>query len=124
MRFEWDVHKDRINRRKHKVSFATAVLIFDDPAHLMKKPLTEEQVKELNALRDVPDEAIDTTDIPPLADWDDAVVGKFYRPVKQAVTIRLDADVLAWLRREGKGYQTRVNAILRQAMKKSRKPAA
>lgn len=90
----------------------------------MKKPLTEEQVKELNALREVPDEAIDTTDIPPLADWDDAVVGKFYRPVKQAVTIRLDADVLAWLRREGKGYQTRINAILRQAMKKSRKPAA
>jgi uncharacterized DUF497 family protein len=34
MRFEWDVHKDRINRRKHKVSFATAVLVFDDPAHL------------------------------------------------------------------------------------------
>ena len=34
MRFEWDVHKDRINRCKHQVSFATAVLIFDDPAHL------------------------------------------------------------------------------------------
>ena len=34
MRFEWDAHKDRINRRKHKVGFATAVLVFDDPAHL------------------------------------------------------------------------------------------
>ena len=44
------------------------------------------------------------------------MVGKFYRPIKQLVTIRLDADVLAWLKNEGNGYQTRINGILREAM--------
>ncbi|MCC6539442.1 MAG: BrnA antitoxin family protein [Bryobacterales bacterium] len=46
----------------------------------------------------------------------DAVIGKFYRPNKQSATLRLDADVLAWLRASGEGYQTRVNAYLRQLM--------
>ena len=65
-----------------------------------------------------PDRAIDTSDIPPLtADFfANAVRNPFYRPVKQATTVRLDADVLAWLRSQGPGYQTRLNAILRAAM--------
>jgi uncharacterized protein (DUF4415 family) len=90
----------------------------------MKKRLTEEQARELVDLQALPDEKIDVADIPPLDDWDEAVVGKFYRPIKQTVTIRLDADVLAWLKQGGRGYQTRVNAILRQVMKRSRKTAA
>jgi uncharacterized protein (DUF4415 family) len=40
----------------------------------------------------------------------------FYRPRKQAVTLRLDADVLAWFRASGPGYQTRINKLLRAAM--------
>jgi hypothetical protein len=44
-----------------------------------------------------------------------AAVGKFYRPVKTPVTIRVDADVLAWLKRQGRGYQTRINQLLRKA---------
>ena len=40
----------------------------------------------------------------------------FYRPIKQQLTLRLDADIVAWLRRQGKGYQTRDNALLRNAM--------
>jgi hypothetical protein len=44
------------------------------------------------------------------------VVGKFYRPIKKPVTIRVDADVLAWLKRQGSGYQTRINKLLREAM--------
>jgi len=40
----------------------------------------------------------------------------FYRPVKQAGSMRLDADVIAWLKKQGKGYQTRANRILRQRM--------
>jgi uncharacterized protein (DUF4415 family) len=39
-----------------------------------------------------------------------------YRPVKVTLTCRLDADIVAWLKQGGKGYQTRLNAILRQAM--------
>jgi uncharacterized protein (DUF4415 family) len=41
---------------------------------------------------------------------------EFYRPLKKPVTLRLDADVLAWFRREGRRYQTRINQALRQVM--------
>jgi uncharacterized protein (DUF4415 family) len=80
--------------------------------------LTLRQKRELAALAALPDDQIDTSDIPELpADaWKDAVRGRFYRPVKQAVSMRLDADVIAWLKKRGKGYQTRVNSILRQTM--------
>lgn len=70
----------------------------------------------LAALKRVRDDAIDTSDIPEVADWSNAVIGKFYRPIKKPLTIRLDADVLAWLKSQGRGYQTRINAILRGAM--------
>lgn len=43
---------------------------------------------------------------------------EFYRPLKRPVTLRLDADVLAWFRREGRRYQTRINQALRQVMEK------
>ena len=72
----------------------------------------------------MPDEEIDTADIPEITDWSKAVVGRFYRPVKETVTIRLDADVLDWLKQGGKGYQTRVNGILRAVMERQRKKAA
>jgi uncharacterized protein (DUF4415 family) len=48
--------------------------------------------------------------------WKHAIRNPFYRPVKQQLTVRLDADVIAWLRGQGKGYQTRINALLREAM--------
>ena len=69
------------------------------------------------------DEDIDFSDIPEKLDWSNAVVGKFYRPVKKSLTIRIDADVLAWIKDGGKGYQTRINSYLREAMKRSRKQA-
>jgi uncharacterized protein (DUF4415 family) len=52
-----------------------------------------------------------------------AVVGKFYRPIKRPVTIRVDADVLAWLKRQGRGYQTRIKKLLREAMEGKRRRA-
>jgi len=80
--------------------------------------LTSRQKRELAALAALPDDQIDTSDIPelPPGAWKNAVRGRFYRPVKQAVSMRLDADVVAWLKKRGKGYQTRVNSILRQTM--------
>jgi uncharacterized protein (DUF4415 family) len=90
----------------------------------MKKELTKEQLEEIRVLREMPDEDIDFSDIPPITDWSGAVVGKFYRPVKETVTIRLDADVLDWLKQGGKGYQTRVNRILRTVMEQKRKKTA
>jgi uncharacterized protein (DUF4415 family) len=75
---------------------------------------------ELAALARKRDEDIDTSDIPEVKDWSGAVVGKFYRPVKEAVSIRLDADILAWFKGQGSGYQTRINEVLRQFMASSR----
>jgi uncharacterized protein (DUF4415 family) len=76
--------------------------------HFMKN-LSRKHKKELRALAAKPDSEIDLTDIPEIVDWSGAVVGKFYRPIKKSLTIRVDADVLAWLRSQGKGCQTRIN---------------
>jgi uncharacterized protein (DUF4415 family) len=46
-----------------------------------------------------------------------------YKPVKKPVTLRLDADLLAWFQRAGRGYQTRINRTLRQVMIEERKKA-
>jgi uncharacterized protein (DUF4415 family) len=82
------------------------------------RALTTRQKRELAALAALPDDQIDTSDIPelPPGAWKNAIRGRFYRPIKQAVSMRLDADVIAWLKKRGKGYQTRVNSILRQTM--------
>jgi uncharacterized protein (DUF4415 family) len=77
------------------------------------------QARELAPLARMPDEQIDLTDAPEVRDWRGAVVGKFYRPIKRPVTIRVDADVLAWLKRQGRGYQTRINKLLREATEES-----
>ena len=81
------------------------------------KKLPEHIERELKALDKLRDEDIDYSDIPQI-DWSNAVRGKFYRPVKKSVTVRLDADVLAWLKSKGEGYQTRMNAMLRQMMER------
>jgi uncharacterized protein (DUF4415 family) len=80
------------------------------------KRITKAQNKEIRALRRMKNEEIDLTDIPQSRDWDRAVVGKFYRPIKKSLTIRIDADILAWLKGQGRGYQTRINGLLRNAM--------
>jgi uncharacterized protein (DUF4415 family) len=88
--------------------------------------LTSRQRRELAALAKLPDDTIDYSDIPPLTEkfWRNAVRNPFYKPVKQQLTVRLDTDVIAWLRRQGKGYQTRLNAVLRGAMMKDLKKSA
>jgi len=87
-----------------------------DPAK--PTPLTTVQEAELEALAALPEDKIDTSEIPPLTEtfWQDAVRNPFYRPVQQQITVRMDADVLTWLRSTGRGYQSKLNVILRQAM--------
>ena len=85
--------------------------------------LTEAQLENLKRLAECPDDEIDYSDIPEITDFSGFEVGKFFRPVKEAVTVRLDTDVVHWLKRDGKGYQTRLNAILRREMEKGRKAA-
>lgn len=81
-------------------------------------PLTLAQMNNLEELVSRPKHEVDTSDIPELPPdaWKDAVRGRFYRPVKEAVSLRLDADVLAWLKKDGVGYQTRANRVLRERM--------
>jgi len=81
-------------------------------------PFTEEQKAELKALDEMPDSEIDFSDIPLLDEkfWRNAVRGGAYKPVKVSTTVRVDADILLWLKSKGRGYQTRINAILRNAM--------
>lgn len=81
------------------------------------RPLTREQLSELKALADLPDSAIDTSDAPEVIDWSGAQRGLFYRPVKQQLTLRIDADVIAWFKKHttaDEGYQTRINRALRE----------
>jgi uncharacterized protein (DUF4415 family) len=85
--------------------------------------LTKKQEVALAALAVRPDSEIDFSDIPPLTEgfWKNAVRGKYYKPIKTSTTVRIDSDVLAWLRAQGKGYQSRINAILRRKMLESLK---
>jgi len=80
--------------------------------------LTGAQKSELKALQAKPESEIDYTDIPPLQEdfWKKAVRNPFYRPTKTSTTVRIDSDVLHWLRAQGDGYQSRINAILRREM--------
>lgn len=77
-----------------------------------------ELMAQLQAAAAMPDSQIDTTDpdAPEVVDWSGAVRGRFYKPVKTLKSIRLDADVLAYFQSQGKGYQTRINGLLRAAM--------
>lgn len=87
-----------------------------DPAK--PPPLTRKQKKELEALARMTDEQIDYSDIPklPALVWQKAVEGGLYRPVKRQMTVRIDADILEWLRSRGSGHHSRLNQILRSAM--------
>jgi uncharacterized protein (DUF4415 family) len=83
--------------------------------------VTDKQSKEIRRLIKMADEDIDTSELPEVDDFTDAVRGRFYRPVKQQITLRLDADLLAWFRSQGGKYQTRINAALREYMESHRK---
>lgn len=81
------------------------------------RKLTRKQSEELKSLAALSDDAIDTSDAPEVLDWSGARRGLFYRPVKQQLTLRLDADVVAWFKRHttpSEGYQTRINRALRE----------
>jgi uncharacterized protein (DUF4415 family) len=86
---------------------------------------TPELAAELRALENRPDSQVDTSDIAEKTDWASVERGRFYRPIKQVVTIRLDADIVAWFKSAGPRYQTAVNQVLRnhvRAQSSSRGP--
>jgi len=80
------------------------------------KKLSKAQKRDIQAIAAKKDEDIDFSDIPPVFDWSGAEIGKFHRPRKKPVTMRLDSDVIDWLKAYGRGYQTKANGLLRHAM--------
>ena len=74
------------------------------------RQLTPAEARRLDA------KPIDYSDIPPLGDEFFSKVTTAWPPAKKQLTIRLDADVLAWFKSHGRGYQTRINRILRVVM--------
>lgn len=79
-------------------------------------PMPPDLAAELAALEAMPDDTIDTSDVPEVRDWSGAVRGQFYKPRKLQKTLRIDADVLAWFEAQGPGHLTRMNQALRTAM--------
>jgi len=84
--------------------------------------MTDKQQRELRQLAELPDEAIDTSDIPEVGDFSGAVRGRFYRPIKRQITLRIDVDLLEWFRAQGGKYQTHINAALREYVQEHRGP--
>jgi uncharacterized protein (DUF4415 family) len=80
------------------------------------RKLTKDQKRDAAAIAAKKDADIDFSDVRPVVDWSGAEIGRFYRPEKRPVTMRLDVDVIEWLRADGPGYQTKANLLLRHAM--------
>jgi uncharacterized protein (DUF4415 family) len=79
--------------------------------------ISKAQRERLERLAAAPEADIYTSDIPEVTDWSGAVRGGLYRPRKEAITIRVDADVLTWFRGHaegGRGYQSEINQALRE----------
>ena len=86
--------------------------------------LTPAQQAELDALAALPEDKIDTKDIPEVHDWSGAQRGLFFCPLKQQLTLRIDADVIAWFKSHtpnGDGYQTSINRALREYVEQHNK---
>jgi uncharacterized protein (DUF4415 family) len=88
------------------------------------KKLAAAQKREIAAIAATTDakteSMIDFSEMPEVVDWTGAEVGRFYRPIKRPVTMRLDDDVIEWLKSYGRGYQTKANLLLRHAMEANR----
>ena len=95
---------------------------------MSKKPFSPEELEQLARLEAMPDEEIDLTDIPEVPDdaWQYARRPGLYKPVKQPVTMRLDADIVAWFKdhAEGRPYQTEINRVLRRHVSEASKRRA
>jgi uncharacterized protein (DUF4415 family) len=80
----------------------------------ISRELTPAQMKMLQKLEAMKESDIDLSDIPEQSDWKGAKRGVFYKPIKQQLTLRIDADVVDWFKQQGEGYQSRINAALRE----------
>lgn len=108
--FEWDSWKRLVNLRKHEPTRSGS---FQCGKPMKKKSATiKSDLKRLDAMTDAD---IDYSDIPPTDEkfWANAEV---FIGGKQAISLRVDPDVLLFYKEQGKGYQTAMNRVLRQYM--------
>lgn len=95
---------------------------------MSKKALSQRQLNRLARLAALPDDRIDVSDIPeiPAKKLSLAQSGTLYRPLKQPVTIRLDADVVRWFKEHAKTgkYQSEINRVLRRHVVETEKRSA
>ncbi len=75
--------------------------------------MSAELLAELAELRAMTDEEINTSDMPERLDWSNAEVGKFYKPIKTQISLRVDADVLDWFKERSQQYTSLMNQALR-----------
>jgi len=80
---------------------------------IVMKKIDKKLADELSLLSKMKDEDINTDDLPEITDFSGVDVGRFYRPIKKQITLRIDADLIEWFKQEGKGYQTKMNDALR-----------
>jgi uncharacterized protein (DUF4415 family) len=100
--------------KKSSVSSRQEKLVRKKAEDIFNKPLLKTQWEALRRLKDLPNSEIDYSDIAPLTD---AQLAAAFRPKsKQLIAVRLDRDVLEWLKGYGEGYSTRINHILRTVM--------
>ena len=99
--------------KNKRLSYLPAATTIETGLTTLVTKIKPELLAQIKALEAMPDSAIDLADAPEIADWSNSIPGKFYRPVKQLLSVRLDADLIDWFKSSGKGYQTRINAALR-----------
>lgn len=78
-----------------------------------RQRIANELMAELASLSNLSDSQIDLLEMPEELAWSGATVGKYYRPIKEQISIRIDADLIGWFKALGKGYQSRINEALR-----------
>jgi len=103
--------------KKSSASSQPEKLVRVNAEHIFNKPLTKQQRTSLNRLAKRPDSAIDFSDIPPLTDEQLAQMVPFrMRSKTTLISLRVENDVLTWLKSKGPGHLSRINAILANVM--------
>lgn len=109
-------HRSTKMAKKSSVSSRREKLVTVKAEDILGKPLTKRQRADLARLKNLPDSEIDYSDVPELTEKQ---LSRMFQPNRQLVAVRLDQDVLKWLRSFGPGYSTRINKILRAVMEAS-----
>ena len=85
--------------------------------------LTDKQKAEILAIRNLPDDQIDTADSPEILDWSNGIRGAFYRPMLREVTVKLDEYVIDWFKDNSEDWQEAIGQVLLEHIRQQRFPS-